>query len=144
MALSAALALSLVAVWRGPWDPRSWRFPRQMLATVAVILIASFHSHLYSATLLIVPMLAALRTRRDPDPLAPLYTLLIFVPTYAIAFDGRPGRCAWLLVMLMAWLYAGILVELARGRRAVGRRTTDGPRAAAPHAHAATIGDLRP
>ncbi len=128
-ALSAALVLSLVAVWRGPWDSRSERFPRQVLATVIVTLVASFHSHVHGATLLIVPMLAAMRTRREPDPLASLYVLSIFVPTFAVAYDGRLELCAWLLVALMAGLYALVLVELAPGRR-----TTADPRGPAPHA----------
>jgi alpha-1,2-mannosyltransferase len=137
-ALSAALMLSLVPVWRGPWDPRSQRFPRQVLATVIVTLIASFHSHVHGATLLIIPMLAALRTRRDPDPLLCLYLLLIFVPTFSIAFDGKLEHCAWLLVVLMAGLYAEILVELAPDRsKTADRRTADEPHgAAAPHIRA--------
>jgi hypothetical protein len=138
MVLSAALAISLVAVWRGPWDPRSGRFPRQVAATVAVTLLASFHSNLHGATLLTVPMLAALRTRRDPDPLASLYLLLMFVPTFSIGYDGRSEHCAWFLVVLMAGVYAEVLVELVSGRKAADRRTTEGPPAAAPHLRAAS------
>jgi hypothetical protein len=137
MALSAALAFGLVAVWRGAWDPRSERFPRQVLATVVVTLLAGFHSHVHAATLLIVPMLAALRTRRVPDPLAGLYLLLIFVPTYSIAFDGKLEHCAWLLVVLMAGLYAQVLVELAPDRETAGQGATDRPRGPTPHVCAA-------
>jgi hypothetical protein len=130
--LSAASTISLVAVWRGPWDPRSWRFPRQVAATVVVTLLASFHSNLHGATLLTVPMLAALRTRRDPDPLASLYLLLMFVPTFSIGYDRRSEHCAWLLVVLMVGLYAAVLVELARGSKAADRRAMRGPHDAAP------------
>jgi hypothetical protein len=136
MVLSAALTLSLVAVWSGPWDSRSERFPRQILATVIVTLLASFHSHVHGATLLIVPMLAALRTRREPDPLASLYLLLIFVPTFSVAFDGRLDHCAWLLVVLMAGLYTQMLLELAPGREKADRRATDVPQTAAPRVRA--------
>jgi hypothetical protein len=133
MALSAALVLSLVAAWRGPWDARSDRFPRQVLATVVVTLMASFHSHIHGATLLIVPLLAAMRTRREPDPLVNLYLLLVFVPTFSVAYDGRLDHCAWLLVVLMAGLYAEVVVELAPGREAASRRAMAGPRGPAPH-----------
>ncbi len=138
MVLSAALTLSLVAVWRGPWDPRSKQFPRQILATVIVTLLASFHSHVHGATLLIVPILAALRTSRDPDPLVNLYLLLVFVPTFSVAFDGRLDHCAWFLVVLMAGLYAEVLVGLTPRRQTADQRVTDEPPGATtPHARAA-------
>ena len=70
LALSAAMMLSLVAVWRGPWGPRSDRFPRQMLATMIVAVFTSFHSHIHAATLLIVPLLAALPDPPGPGPAA--------------------------------------------------------------------------
>jgi hypothetical protein len=125
LALSAATAIGLVPIWRGPWDPRSGRFPRQMLATVIIVLLASFHSHIHGATLLVVPMLAALRTRRDPDPLPGLFALLIVLPTFSIAFDAILEHCAWILMALMAVTYAAILAGLA-GSRAPG--ATSDPR----------------
>jgi hypothetical protein len=132
MALSAVLVFSLVAVWWGPWNSRDERFPRRILATVIITLFAGFHSHVHAATLMIVPLLAAIRTHRDRDPLLNFYVLLVFVPTFSIAFDGRLEHCAWLIVVLMAGLYAQVLVELASGREKMGRRTAVGPPGPAP------------
>ncbi len=78
LGLFTAMALSLIVVWRGPWDPRVDRFPRQMLATLIVAMFAGFHNHIHGATLLIVPMLATLGRRRDADPLPAFFALLIF------------------------------------------------------------------
>ena len=71
MALTVALSLlttaSLLIVWRGAWDPGGARFPAQMLATVIVMMLASFHNHIHSAVILLVPgMAAAARRRRRP------------------------------------------------------------------------------
>jgi hypothetical protein len=134
-ALSAAMMLGLVPIWRGPWDPRAGRFPRQVLATMIVALFASFHTHVHAATLLIVPMLAALRTRRETDPLLNLLALLIFLPTFSVAFDGIIEHCSWILMALMALTLGVMLVELRRSpRRALPRaaRPSAMARAAAP------------
>jgi hypothetical protein len=117
LALSVAITLGLVPIWRGPWDPRGGRFPRQVLATMIVALFASFHTHIHAATLLIVPILAALRPRRDPDPLVNLSALLIFLPTFSVAFDGILEHCAWILMALMALTLGVILVDSLRSPR---------------------------
>jgi hypothetical protein len=117
LVLSAAITLCLVPIWRGPWDPRVSRFPRQILATMIVALFASFHTHVHAATLLIVPMLAALRTRREPDPLLNLLSLLIFLPTFSVASDGIIEHCSWILMALMALILGVILAESRRPPR---------------------------
>jgi Glycosyltransferase family 87 len=58
LALSALTAGVLVAVWRGPWAPRSPRFPVQLLATTLVTMLAAFHNHSHGATLVLAPALA--------------------------------------------------------------------------------------
>jgi hypothetical protein len=58
LALSALTAGTLVAVWRGPWAPRSPRFPVQLLATTLVTMLAAFHNHFHGATLVLAPALA--------------------------------------------------------------------------------------
>src|SRR5262249_35861433 len=80
-------------------------------------LFASFHTHIHAAALLIVPMLAALRTRRDQDPLLNLLSLLIFLPTFSVASDGILEHCAWILMALMIITFGVILVEPRRPPR---------------------------
>jgi hypothetical protein len=81
-----------------------------------VALLASFHTHLHAATLLTVPMLAAIRTRRDPDPMVNFVVLWIFGPTFAAAFDGILEHCAWILFALMAGLHTALVAGLSGGR----------------------------
>jgi hypothetical protein len=109
--LSAALLLALIPVWRGPWNPRGARFARQVLATMIVALVAGFHSHIHAAVLLIPPLLAALRERRDADPLRGLSVLLFFLPTFSVALNGNLVQGAWLLMILMAGMLGSIAAE---------------------------------
>ena len=98
-ALSALLTLSLIAVWRGPWQPRSERFAGQMLGTMIVAVFTSFHSHIHAATLLVVPLLAAMRGRPDADLLRNLSVLLMLVPTFSVSINGNLVLGTWLLMI---------------------------------------------
>ncbi len=53
MALLSFAALPFL--WRGEWNPRSVRFAEQMLVSMIIVLMASFHSHIHGAVLLLVP-----------------------------------------------------------------------------------------
>lgn len=53
--LSALTLAPLVVIWRGPWDPSSPRFARQLAATVAATLLTAYHSQPHGAALLLVP-----------------------------------------------------------------------------------------
>jgi hypothetical protein len=110
-ALSALLTLTLIAVWRGPWQPRSERFARQMLGTMIVAVFTSFHSHIHAATLLVVPLLAALRGRPDADLLRNLSVLLMLVPTFSVSINGNLVLGAWLLMIVMAGIYWSVIAE---------------------------------
>ncbi len=50
----ASLGL-LPLIWKGSWNPTSRGFPNQMLATMVIALIASSHSYVHGAVLLLVP-----------------------------------------------------------------------------------------
>jgi Glycosyltransferase family 87 len=116
LALSAALTISLIVVWRGRWDPFADCFPWQMLATLIVAMLTGFHNHIHGATLLIVPMLAAITRNRRPGPLQDLLLLVIFLPMYVILFSGSLMYSSWSLTGVMACFYGVILVELCRNR----------------------------
>lgn len=114
LALSIAMALSLVVVWRGRWDPSSDRFPRQLLATVIVAMLTCFHNQIHGAILLIVPMLATLSRRRDPDPLPARFALFIFAPTIYMLCTSLITYTALMFIGLMLWIHGTIFVEFWR------------------------------
>jgi hypothetical protein len=53
--LTAATVAVLPFIWRGPWDPASPRFARQLTATIAVTLLTAYHSQPHGAALILVP-----------------------------------------------------------------------------------------
>lgn len=53
--LSLATLAPLAIIWRGPWQPASPRFARQVTATVAVTLLIAYHSQPHGAALLLAP-----------------------------------------------------------------------------------------
>jgi hypothetical protein len=79
-------------------------------------MFTGFHNHIHGATLLIVPMLAAIRRDRKPDLLQDLVLLAIFLPTYVIVFSGSLTYSAWSLMGVMAWLYGVSFAESCRDR----------------------------
>ena len=78
--LSALTACSLAAVWRGRWDPTGPKFAMQMLATLLVTMIATYHNHLHGAALLIVPCMVLWARGGGPSPLPLLLRLGLFRP----------------------------------------------------------------
>jgi hypothetical protein len=112
LVLSAAMTFSLIPVWRGPWEPRGDRFPRQMLATMIVAVFTGFHSHIHAATLLIVPMLAALRHVRQRDPLPGLCAFLLIVPAYTLSCTNSLSWAACAMIALMAAIYVRLIADL--------------------------------
>lgn len=56
MGLGLMTGLVSLLVWRGPWDPTSPRFGRQMLVVTIATLLASPHSHAHGTVLLLAPL----------------------------------------------------------------------------------------
>jgi dolichol-phosphate mannosyltransferase len=86
LGLSALTACSLAVIWKGPWQPASPRFALQMLATWLVTMVATYHNHIYGATLLLVPamVLWAREVGACPAPLPVLLGLGLVGPTLAL------------------------------------------------------------
>ena len=111
---SAATALALWPVWRGPWAADGPRFDRQLLATMLVTMLASFHNHAHGATLLVAPALAVLAGRAAGPVLGALLFLAVLLPD-AVFFATLNG--VWVagsLVGLMAATLAALLASEVR------------------------------
>ena len=130
MALTVALSLlttaSLLIVWRGAWDPGGARFPAQMLATVIVMMLASFHNHIHSAVILLVPGMAAAARAEAPPALRMILLAALYAPLPLFFATASTRMTAWLIVALMLAALGTIL--RTRFRR-VGRHDGAGRQA---------------
>jgi hypothetical protein len=99
--LSVLTASSLIVVWRGRWDPSGPRFASQMLATVLVMLLTAFHSHLHGAALLLVPGLALWGQGSGSKTLRIIILLSVYLPTCLFALRHDPHAIAFLFLALM-------------------------------------------
>jgi hypothetical protein len=129
LGLGALTALCLVPVWRGAWRPRDRRFPLRFSALTLATLLSSYHSHLYGAALLVVP-LASLIAEGRPGRLARgavgalvlVPTLLLAVTLLAMAGMLPAGQVpvAQLFGLLLLACYGCLLGEAWRERRWAG------------------------
>ena len=121
---SAATALALWPVWRGPWAADGPRFDRQLLATMLVTMLASFHNHAHGATLLVAPALAVLAGRAAGPVLGALLFLAVLLPN-AVFFATLNG--VWVAGSLVGLMAAALAVLLIRERRPVAPYAGDAP-----------------
>ncbi len=86
--LGATAVLSSMLAWRGPWDPTSPRFARQMLVTAMATVVSAPHSHFHGSVLLLAPL-----------------ALCVARPACAAAAarPSRPMLVAGYLLALMLW-----------------------------------------
>lgn len=124
LALSAATALALWPLWRGPWAAGEPRFDRQLLATMLVTMLASYHNHAHGATLLVAPALAVLAGRSAGPLLGALLFLAVLVPN-AIFFATLNG--VWVAGSLVGLMAAALAVLLIRERRPAAAYAGDAP-----------------
>ncbi len=99
--LSILTVGTLPLIWRGAWDPRSERFAVQMLATVIVMMMASYHNHVHSAALLLIPGMAAAAQSNRPRFLRTLLLAGLFVPLPFYFLTASMMRVSWLFIALM-------------------------------------------
>jgi hypothetical protein len=115
LALSALTASVLVVVWRGPWAPRSPRFPVQLLATTLVTMLAAFHNHSHGATLVLAPALAVAAhgpaRRLGRQLLMGVLLAGLLIPTLAFFVTQDGALLVWIFVDLaVGGLLACLLV----------------------------------
>lgn len=91
----------LPLIWRGEWNPRSERFAVQMLATVIVMMLASYHNHIHSAALLLIPGLAVAAQRARPRFLGTILAAGLFAPLPLYFVQGSAMSVSWLFIALM-------------------------------------------
>jgi hypothetical protein len=110
LVFSVLTILCIPVLWRGPWQPRSVSFAARMLATMIVTLLAAYHSHIYGASLLLVPgAYLAISDRRAV--LRRLLLLGLLAPPLLLLVTGSTIAVALLLVILMTATLAVILTR---------------------------------
>ena len=108
--LSIATVGLLPLVWWGSWDPRSERFAVQMLATVIIMMLASYHNHIHSAALLLIPGLAVAAQRKRPRSLMAILLMGLYAPLPLYFARASMMSVTWLLIALML-AALGIIVK---------------------------------
>jgi hypothetical protein len=82
-----------------------------MLATVIIALLAGFHTHIHSASLLLVPALALMANSDCPRAQRLVVSAALYTPNLLFFLTGRTRFVAWLMVGLMLWALATVLSE---------------------------------
>jgi hypothetical protein len=116
-ALSAATASALPIIWRGRWDPRAARFPIQMLATLLVTMLASFHNHIHGATLLLVPGMVLAAQGSGPRLVQATLRVGLYAPAVVFYLTGDAVLVAVLLILLMLIALIAAVAEAAGRER---------------------------
>ena len=91
-ALGVGTALISLLAWRGRWDPRSPRFPLQMLVAALAAVISSPHSHFHGTVLLLAPIALS----------------------FAMPMKGAPLERGWGPLLLLGYLLAMVLFAFRR------------------------------
>ena len=110
MILSAITASSLLVIWRGSWDPRSNRFPFQVLATMLVTFMAAFHSHTHGAAPLLVPGMVLAARGGYPRSIEWAFKIALFVLPITLAMTWSVPLVALITFVLMMFVLVRILL----------------------------------
>ena len=133
VALSALTASVLLLIWRGPWQPQRSRFAAQLLATMLVTMLASFHNHTHGATLLLVPAMLLAAQRQCPPPLRWLMWLYVVLPPLVFLPSNDAIRLSTTFVILMTvTLYTLVVYELGGAFREAATPYDQAPGRARP------------
>jgi hypothetical protein len=120
-ALSALTALTLLPIWRGRWHPAASSFAPRVLATVIVTLLASFHSHIHGAALLVVPAIALAAQGGGPRYVQSAMRLALLVPMFIFTPSLATGAISFIFIVLMLLALGSILLREGFGVGAVDR-----------------------
>jgi hypothetical protein len=116
LAVSACTLLLLIPIWRGRWAPRADRFAMQLLATMIIVLITSYHSHIHGAALLIVPGMMVVTCRLVSGALRILLSASVFtLPlVFAALLSNSSLTAAWQLTtrLVVLWLFVALVLCL--------------------------------
>ncbi len=116
---SVLTVLCIPILWRGQWQPRRADFATRFLGTMIVTLLAAYHSHIYGASLLLVPG-AYLAISDARGPLRRTLFLGLLAPPFLLLVTGSTIAVALLLVILMTTTLALLLVWNGAGRPSRG------------------------
>jgi hypothetical protein len=72
-----------------------------MLATVIIMMLASYHNHVHSAALLLVPCMAVAAQANGPRFLRTILLAGLFVPLPLYFLTASMMRVSWLFIALM-------------------------------------------
>ena len=108
--LSLLTVATLLLIWRGPWNARCPRFPQQMLATVIVMMLAGFHTHIHSAALLVVPALAIAASNTCGRALTYILLIGLYAPLVLFFATASTRFTAWLLIAVMVAVLATVVM----------------------------------
>ena len=111
LALGAATVFAAAWAWRGTWQPRNARFGAQMTVLLLATLIANYHSHVYGAVLLVVPLIAALDGPYVNRTARWLILSGVLVPSL-LAAAGYQVRANHVLSILLIAIFVVMLAEL--------------------------------
>ncbi len=101
LSFSALTIMVLPLVWRGEWNPRGERFALQMLATTIIMMMASYHNHIHSASLLLIPGLAVAGQKVRPRYLGTILTTGLYAPLPLYFARASMISVSLLLIALM-------------------------------------------
>jgi hypothetical protein len=99
--LSLLTTCTLFLIWRGNWEPRSESFSVKFLATLIVTMFASYHNHIHSAALLLVPGMSLAAQSEVPPLYRPLSLIALYGPLALFFQTGSMLLVAWLFLILM-------------------------------------------
>ena len=115
--LGGLTVLGAACAWRGPWQPGDASFPARMTVLLLATLIANYHSHVYGATLLVVPLIDALEGGYFNTAARALVVCAVVMPSFVAALSN-PVRANHLLTLLLIGLLVVLLAGLRRVRLA--------------------------
>lgn len=118
--LGGATILCAALAWRGPWDPRSPRFPTQMSVLLLATLLASFYGYQAGASVLVVPI-ASMLMEGHPTRLTRLSIMAgAILPTlsFTLANVLDVPVASRTLTLLLLTSYGCLLAELWHARQA--------------------------
>jgi hypothetical protein len=115
LALGMATVFAAAWAWRGPWQPRGARFGAQMTVLLLATLVANYHSHVYGAVLLVVPLMAALEGPYVNRAARFLIVGAVLLPSL-LAAAGYQARANHVLTILLIAILVSMLADLRSDR----------------------------